>query len=83
MGMAELQCSAGFPGAAQQGEGQCCRAGAVASLRVLLSAPAGGCSLHIALSSALLVKSGREKAQGPKWSGGGIILWCKSLTMDF
>lgn len=55
----------------------------MASLRVLLAAPAGICSLHIALSSAVMVKSGREEAQGPKCSGGGIILWRKSLKMDF
>lgn len=35
VGMPELQCSPGFPGAAQQGEGQCCGVGAVASLCVL------------------------------------------------
>lgn len=59
MGIPELQCSPGFPGAAQQGEGQCCGVGAVASLRVLrwrLLAPAGICSVHLALSSALLLK---------------------------
>lgn len=49
-------------------------------------APAGICSVLIALPSALLVKSDGEEARGPKWSlwtGGGMSLGLKSLLVDF